>query len=246
MRRILFLVTARSGSTFLATMLLGRPGNFADGPKAFGKIDYPVWLNTVPEKQCHFYYAAWPDGHIIQDLIKKRPVIETPEAYSWLPPANLNPSFYQTLPAADWRFVYLFRDPRGRIQSHLNRTGWEGEKNETLFRKQCDISRCLANSAVPMLHNKRFFFLRFEDLIAKPIETLVKMFRFTGFEIDTSFYENLIQQWNTGDYCNSAHIDRGKGSLMRWGDWPEEWVKYYQKEVNPGLKRLGFDEYLEW
>jgi hypothetical protein len=229
------------------SILFGRPGEFA-GPKSkrtFGEIEYPMWLPTDPPKQYRFWYHGYPGGDVVEDLIRRRPVIDVPEAYTWMPPANLHKEFYDSLSSDDWRFVYLLRDPRNTISSLCERTKFQGPELDQVFYKNCEYACAEAESVARMRPDARFFPLYFERLVADPLATIVQMFSFMGCQADTVRCQNVITQY-TSSYINTSFKDEGQQSNQRWHNWPQQWCDHYRNVVSPKIHGLGFDEYLRW
>jgi len=234
MRRVLFLMTSRSGSTFLSSLLAGKP--LADQGGS------PSWLQTDPEHQCRLYHQATFDGCVIDDGIRKRPVVEGPEAYVWAPPAVLQRGFYDGLPGDDWKFVYLMRDQRGRVESRCKKAGGD---RAAIFKEECAVSAAEMASVSEIMDDDNFLLLHFEDLVSDPMGTLAEVFRFVGFEMDAAFYKRLAKL-PAGKYSDSVYEDGGKGVSERWHSWTEEECNHFKVVAGEGLIRLGHEPDGRW
>ena len=249
-RRTLFLHRERTGSTFINSMLLGRPGEFAGDVKMFKNIEYPTWLTTDPPEQCKFWHGSCPNVSILEDLIQSRPVIHTDEAY-FLEMGPLDPSFFTEnyLSPGSWRFFRLFRDPRNRIESLLTR-GRLDKRRQIVFENECYASAQEVSEIVRMYENPQYRVIKFEELIQNPLSVCKYIFDFMGLSIDDEFYQNIISSY-TKDYVNSSFDDAGKSSNNRWSKWFDEEKSYYDIHVMPVIIKLAnkyerFAGYTKW
>ena len=245
MKRTLIITHEKRGSTFLMSMLFGEPGEFAFNERQFKEREFPIWLNTVPPQQCKFYYHGETRYRQLEDRIYARPVVDTPEAYTWVSPADLSSCFYDNLPGNEWRFIYLLRDPRNTMTSLATRSKLTGSQLEMMFTTQCGYFKAELRGINEMKNDPRFYLLRFEPFIVRPVDTMIEMFQHMDLQIDRNLYQDIADKYTEG-YINTSFNDNGQGSRRRWDSWSDEWRTHYNHEVGPGLQALGVQEYLEW
>jgi hypothetical protein len=245
MKRILFLMHERSGSTFLSSILIGKVG---DWENKFSGSPMQKWLETVPEKQCYLYLGS-PDKNVLTDLIRLRPNINRNEAYRWESPATLEKSFYDNLPGTDWKFVYLLRDPRNKISSLTKRAFGQyslssKEKRLSFVRNQARISALELQSVQKIMDDPRFMLLRFEDLVGDSLNTVIKLFDFIGFEIDVDFYKKIIDDQQ--DWINSSFSKKKVSPYPSWSYLSKTERRVFNEMCGKELLSFGYEKNHDW
>lgn len=250
MRRVLYMAREKTGSTFFRAMLMGVNGKFA-GPKdplsfeaSIDVNNMPIVMKTTPA--CNLYPHTWACGLIIEDMIYARPVVDSPETYTWQPPGVIDPAFYQNFPNfPDWRFVYQFRDPRNRICGLMKRDQSSADVQHKIFLNECYAAKCEVESIQKMINHNQFYLMKFEEMIADPLNKVEEAFNFMGFQIDRDFYSGLIDR-QVKHYTNTSFGDKGKGSNRRWDMWTDDQKEHYDKKLMPILRSFGYERYLKW
>jgi len=236
MSRALFLVSERTGSTFLTAILIGHPGTCDN---KFGGLSYekPFWLHTLPPKKGRFFYGgiSTPVPSRLESQLSN-----CLDAYMWTPPASCAPSFYNSLPGS-WKFIYLLRDPRNRICSLAKRARLQGEKRKDLLRTLCRHACNEAESVSLIRDNSQFFLLSFEELMNNPLSTLKLIFRHLDLELDEAFYSHLIAI-QTANYVNTSFQDKGKKRDERWKSLPKDELNILNEMLPLAIKTLGYKE----
>lgn len=238
MRRVFFLSTARSGSTFMECMLRGEIDTTVlalsgkDPEKML--LPAPVWLHTLPPRQCQFYGM---NGPCIDSLITQTRKADVAEAYSMRMPTTAGKAWFNSLGEGDWKFIYLLRDPRNRIESAC---AGNPAVREMVFRQECAVAKTSIPYLLEMMNDPRFKAFRFEDLVVNPLEALKKMFLFAGFKLNVEFYKKLIPKWYK--QSNSSFCDKGVGANERWLSWTPKEKEYFKKEVGSYLAKLSYEK----
>ncbi len=228
MQRILFLANERTGSSFLTSFLANRANK--------DKVSFPAWFSTVPGKACKFL-GGDPSKNTIDESIRARPVVSEPEAYLWSPPASCSIDFYNNLPGDDWKFVYLIRDPRNRLESRVRRAvGKDTSKRSFIFKTEIEVAASEFDSISAIRNDPRFYILKFEDLISDPISTMEAVFKFCGFDIDKKACQKIA----------SSFGNISKRGACRWEGWTKEEVVSFKKVLSLHLISFGYEDGLDW
>ncbi len=231
MRRILFLYTPRSGSGFLGNMLKG---------SLLDSLD-PVWLHTEPSNECMFF----PGVDIVD--IPVQPLFNC-EAFDFYAPASCSPDFYNNLPGDDWKFVYLLRDPRNKLESaYKGALKHDSEISyESVFLNEAQVFKTFVNDHfLGMKNDPRFKIFLFEDLIKNPGMVFGQIFSFCGLQADVDFYDNLASSWVQGR-SNSSFDDKGNQANSRWSNWDFNKRERFNNLVGAELIQMGFESDNNW
>ena len=235
MKRILFMVNHRSGSHFVQAMLrCNIKDTFVDVDG--GRFDYcpslpsPVWLSTIPEKQCLFYGVNNPkieQFSLIQQFRKE----SVAEAYSIHPPIGNAAQWIANLPPADWTFFFIFRDPRNQIESTCKSANGRPDhwSRERLFPKKIQEAKLQARDIFEMRKDPRFHLINFDKLFDNPQKGLTDMFLKVGLVLNVNTYGPLIKEWNIKH--NSSYEDLGAKRRERWLAWTPEERAYFCKHM---------------
>ena len=106
----------------------------------------------------------------------------------------------------DLRPIFLVRDPRGVVFSAMNKHGSpEREKKDLTFTRflRTLISWNFTNFMTIIISKfflRKFLFIKYEDLCANPINTLLRIKDFANIDVD-----NVINKINHGDSINIGH-----------------------------------------
>jgi hypothetical protein len=250
MQQCLFLTSEKTGSTLLVSALLGQNGFFSIGNDAFQNPNKPVWIKTIPKYQCKFYY----DIDYNLDWIRNRTNIPTAEAYRTYPSGIIEPEFYDSFPnSSEWKFIYLFRDPRNRTASKAHRyakaqTEIGKQYNsafDLVFKSELTTSMYEMRSITKIWKDPRFYLLRSEDLFANPLEEFTAVWNFIGFQLDKEFYSEHFNK-QTKNWKVSTFNDDGKDSLCRWKNWEPQYKTLFKEQAGTELIQLGYEKDMDW
>jgi len=241
MRTCVFL-TVRSGSTFMRHMLM-------DGKKTVEGAPNPNILHTTPVAT--HYNEDYPKGHLVNDYLLKVAQVDGPEVYSFYIGLEAGPAFLNSLPGPkdDWRFVYILRDPRGKIESTIE---WSRTRDlnpnrpskEDIFVQECKYGKIRAASVLSMLGDSRFLVFPFEDIVKDPLNAFGKILEFGELKIDRKYYKKLVREWSLKS--NSSFGDGGSGAINRWSHWTEDQKSYFKSVMGQELIDLGYETNQDW
>ena len=153
--------------------------------------------------------------------------LEASTAYTRIPKfPNAAERIAQT--QADFKFIYLVRNPIERIESHYThgkQSRWKTAKkplDRGIHEELINVSRYAKqlDEYHQRFSSDRILLINFEDLKQKPSSTMKKVTDF--LDIDPSFeFQNLSQVYNS----------TGERSIYpRWTDWIEPFAKYVPDE----------------
>lgn len=236
-KRFLVLSREKGGSNLFASLLLGARGTFEDefnGYTSRGQL----WLPTAEEKQCRIIYNNKLNQNTgFEDYVKTNdPKIDELFFHPTERTMNHKASFYDGLPG-EWKFIFLFRDPRTQITSwyrrRLDRLGREkdsiadmksGDKDSWLY--LCNryvVNGC--KSVVEKINDPRFLLIRYEDLVKNPLKTIIECFDHMGFKPDMNFYPAFLASGIPVEQCDELWSDEQEDIFMSYVG--EDFLKLY-------------------
>lgn len=150
------------------------------------------------------------------------------------------------------RCVVIIRDPRDMLASLNHGRGqlFGGQVKPTLFNL-----RQWRKSVAFVLHlqnHRGFSWVRYEDLVANPIESLNRLARMLDIDPFTEelFREGIKSQEGTVWAGNSSHVDRRSLDASSVGEYrrlvPASVVSYTEAVCYPELRHLGYNVSLDW
>jgi len=252
-RRILALRCERGGSNYFTGLLFGSQGRYEDGFNALVATrnndvprDKKVWLHTIPEKQCKiFTYKKYLGGLQTDEYLENNPIPNGPEFFIKNTGMSQNKSYFDQLPKADWRFIYLLRDPRNHISSWYRRrlnsnrkdvpiSCLDGPGDREFWKYRCNLyANTQLKSVSTMLDDERYLLVRFEELIIDPLFQIKTMFLHMGLVPDMEFYESFLKKPVTNTEKLSSYSDEGAGSNERWHEWSDEQKSIFLSYASP-------------
>lgn len=248
-KRFLVITRERGGSNFFISLLLGASGRYDD--RFCGYVNQPeIWLRTIPSKQCKIIYEA----RLNQNIGFKEYVAayepEVPELFFHVNERVINnkKKFYNSLPG-DWKFIFLFRHPSSHITSwyrrRLNQLGRQSSsisdisKSEDIKSWHYLCNRYVVNgcrSVTEKLDDDRFLLVKFEDMVDKPFDLMVRCFDHMNFTLDEKFYSNFISN-KVGDREKGSSFKKQNPS--KEGDfWSEEQYSIFLKYISEDFLKL--------
>ena len=93
-------------------------------------------------------------------------------------------------------------------------------------------------------HPERCHFLKYEDVVARPEETLATMFRFVGEELPPNLVETAFAAHHDVGMQDRKILDTKsiqKDRVARWKGWPEGETRAVCEIVGATAKRLGYE-----
>lgn len=251
-KRILFLTSEKTGSTLLTSALLGQNGYFTTPGKegAFKEPNKPVWIHTIPEQQCKFYY----DIDYNLTWVRQRKQISNSEAYRTYPSGITHISFWNSFPEpSSWKFIYLFRDPRNRATSKAHRYARArrrvGENYEQafdlVFKQEVQTAAYEMSSILSAQQDPRFYLLRSENLFSDPLGEFTKAWNFIGFKLDTAFYKKHFET-QTKKWKVSTFKDDGEKSNERWTTLSPARKQLFKDRAGQQLIQMQYEKDMNW
>lgn len=225
MSQTLFLITNRSGSSFIRIILA-----------ASGRKDCE--LPTTPPSH-YFPEEFCPGKHIIADFIQQRDVT-SPEIYSIYAGAEWGSNFYNSLRGNSWKFIYLLRDPRNRAASMME---WGQNKGKSLDEKNQIIQRIAEDTKVrakalaSMKNDARFKIFYFENLAVVPKDELQNMFSFAGLQISEPYLDSKIEEWKSR---SNSSFQNDQQVNDRWHNWTADQVELFKSIAYNEILSMGY------
>jgi hypothetical protein len=247
--RVLLMIRERTGSTLLTSMFLSKNGqwNGKNQPKDFGEIPHPAVIQTIPEGELHYHHtdASFGWANILSDT----PEVNT--VYRYMPSSIIPISFLDNMPGDNWKFVYLFRNPKNKLASIVKRGTPDSaapnltEEDRLALRKRMFEHETIAmhhecKSVLELQADPRVYVCRFENLIQDPAGEFEKICNFIGVQIDKPFYQSLSEK-QAAEYTNTSFRDNGKNSNKRWDYFTEEELKFLDLQIGDFLQKLGYE-----
>lgn len=150
--------------------------------------------------------------------------------------------------------VYVYRDPRDVLLSamdHGKRILAEGERhtfaNMVTFEDAFTAVRSWIRTWERWRDCGNAFLLRYEDLMAEPLQTLKKVMDYLEISAREETLRTLIEKYGKErmkekDTKDLLHFNKGIVNRYR-EEMPEEQRKIFQGEIGPILLRMGYPDY---
>ena len=146
----------------------------------------------------------------------------------------------------DWKFLYLIRDGRDYLESTRRVPGgYEEERNrespEDYFLFLCRGWRNRARIALDCqsAFPERYRILRYEELVAAPIEAVDRVLSWAGLRYNRDFGEKslaLLEAVGTRE----RHSSFSSGPGARWARWTPRERAVFEREAGKELEELGY------
>lgn len=229
-----------SGIKFLGSLLSGKILNLET------QLANPFFLGVNIGESCSLFRGD-SKYRVLEDLIISRAKIKSNEGYFWEPPADLDKSFYQSF-SEDWKFVYLIRDPRNRIESILERVNIsfpDLNQRESVFEMYLEIEKRYMTSVLQMLNHPQFKLVKVEDLIKNPVETIGQVLSFLDLSPDYQKLQDISILYSSSSH-ESPFKDNGENSSFRWKVWSKEEREKFFCSCGESLVSLGYEKDETW
>lgn len=155
--------------------------------------------------------------------------------------------YFSYLLSSGYKVLHIIRDPRDIISSLTRGRGREfmGAIRPALYSLR--MWRKSVAYAIYLSSNPNFFFIKYEDLVIKPMETLKKIT--SWLEMDdfgkNAFTEGILDQFGKQWKGNSSFTNYGvisKDSINKYKvSLPKDVIKYIEAVCQPEIKYLGYE-----
>lgn len=207
-RFALIIGAMKSGTTTLFEMLGQHPQIAAATVKEVGYFSNPGKV----ARGFDWYCSHWDwDGS------SHRVALEASPAYTQFPARPGVPKRIAEAPVADFRFIYIMRNPLDQIESTVRHTlyaGWGQPLDEGIPDWMIETASYATqlDEYLKVFPEEQFLLLTLEEYSRSPLMTLRRVCEFLGVDVEFEF-ENVRSRYNTGELYEAPQF---VARLIKW------------------------------